>query len=72
MQSVRATEVKSVVPQIHLSMRGRAVPHRGGYFFLVMLITPKITTANKLSNCITSTIDKPSPPLRGNNLAAQY
>lgn len=37
----------------------------GGYFFLVMFITPKITTATKLSNNITSLMLTLSPPFGG-------
>nr|DAR40343.1 MAG TPA: hypothetical protein [Caudoviricetes sp.] len=43
----------------------------GGYFFVVMLITPKTTTATKLSNRITSLVLIVSPPFQEvNNLAA--
>ena len=43
----------------------------GGYFFVVMLITPKTTTATKLSNNITSLALIASPPFQEvNNLAA--
>lgn len=43
----------------------------GGYFFVVMLITPKTTTATKLSNKITSLVLIVSPPFQEvNNLAA--
>lgn len=35
----------------------------GGYFFFVICITPKITTANRLSSAITSNTVMLSPPL---------
>nr|DAR34162.1 MAG TPA: hypothetical protein [Caudoviricetes sp.] len=35
---------------------------RGGYFFFVMLITPKITTAIKFNNKIVSLMLTLSPP----------
>ena len=38
---------------------------RGGYFFFVIFITPKTTTANKLSNNITSLMLTLPPPQRG-------
>lgn len=37
----------------------------GGYFFLVMFITSKITTATKLSNNITSLMLTLPPPFGG-------
>ena len=37
----------------------------GGYFFFVMLITPKITTANRLSNIKVSCTVMLSPPFVG-------
>jgi hypothetical protein len=38
---------------------------RGGYFFCVTLITPKITTANSVSKLITSDTAMLSPPVSG-------
>ena len=62
-----AASAKAVAPKLN---RFEEVPPClwGGYFFVVMLITPKMMTANRLSSAIASKTVIGLTPFQGNNL----